>query len=325
MTEVITAQHLRKRYGAVEAVADISFSVAKGEVLCLLGPNGAGKSTTVRMLATLSKADEGSAWVAGFDVRTQARQVRAAIGYVAQQAGSDGYLTGRENLLVQAAAQRLRRSEAVRRARELLEIVGLIDAGDRLVHTYSGGMRRRLEIAMGMVHDPRVLFLDEPTAGLDPEARRSLWDELAGLAERNALSILLTTHYLEEADRLADRVIIISHGRVVVEGRPEALKAGLVDDAVSVELAGRPSAEAVLAAAGRFGARDVTLDGPLLRARLPQGNRALPAILSRLEAAGFGVQSASVVRPTLDDVYLHYTGRSFTIDEGARPQEAVTA
>ena len=325
MSEVITARHLRKRYGAVEAVADVSFSVAEGEVLCLLGPNGAGKSTTVRMLATLSSADGGSASVAGFDVRTRARQVRAAIGYVAQQAGTDGYLTGRENLLVQAAAQRLRRPEARRRATELLEMVGLAVAGDRLVHTYSGGMRRRLEIAMGMVHDPRVLFLDEPTTGLDPEARRSLWVELAGLAERNTLSILLTTHYLEEADRLADRIVIISHGRVVVEGRPEALKAGLVDDAVSVELAGRPSAEAVLAAAGHFEAREVTLDGPLLRARLPQGNRALPAILSRLEAAGFEVESASVVRPTLDDVYLHYTGRSLAVDEDARPQEALTA
>ena len=326
MSELALAiEELAVNYGAVEAVTDVSFSVAEGEVLCLLGPNGAGKSTTVRILATLSRADGGSASVAGFDVRTQSRQVRSAVGYVAQQAGTDGYLTGRENLLVQAAAERLRRSEGARRATELLEMVGLTDARDRLVRTYSGGMRRRLEIAMGMVHNPRVLFLDEPTTGLDPEARRSLWDELVRLAERNTLSILLTTHYLEEADRLADRIVIISHGRVVVEGRPEALKAGLVDDAVSVELAGRPSAEAVLAAAGHFEAREVTLDGPLLRARLPQGNRALPAILSRLEAAGFGVESASVVRPTLDDVYLHYTGRSLAVDEDARRQEALTA
>src|SRR5882762_6690265 len=162
MTDVITARNLTKSYGAVEAVADVSLSVAEGEVLCLLGPNGAGKSTTVRILATLTRADGGSALVAGYDVRTQPRSVRAAIGYVAQSAGTDAYLTGRENLLVQAAAQRLRRSEARRRASELLDLVGLAAAADRIVRTYSGGMRRRLEIAMGMVHSPRVLFLDEP-------------------------------------------------------------------------------------------------------------------------------------------------------------------
>lgn len=227
MADVITAQHLRKSYGPVEAVSDVSLSMAEGEVLCLLGPNGAGKSTTVRILATLARADGGSARVAGYDVRAQPRLVRAAIGYVAQSAGTDAYLTGRENLLVQAVAQRLSRPAARRRASELLDLVGLGGAADRLVHTYSGGMRRRLEIGMGMVHNPRVLFLDEPTTGLDPEARATLWDELTRLATEQRLSILLTTHYLEEADRLADRIVIINQGRVIVEGRPGALKAGL--------------------------------------------------------------------------------------------------
>lgn len=317
MTDVVTAQHLTKRYGTVEAVADVSFSMAEGKVLCLLGPNGAGKSTTVRMLATLTRADGGSALVAGYDVRTQPRLVRAAIGYVAQSAGTDAYLTGRENLLVQAAAHRLRRSEARRRASELLDLIGLAHAADRIVRTYSGGMQRRLEIAMGMVHNPRLLFLDEPTAGLDPEARATMWDELTGLARHQRLSILLTTHYLEEADRLADRIVIINHGKVVVEGTPEAIKARLAGDSVTIELTGSPSAEAVMAVASRFGARTVNLEGALLRAHVEQGNQALPAMLSRLEAAGFQIESASVARPTLDDVYVHHTGHSFAMDHGA--------
>lgn len=227
MSDIITARNLTKRYGPIEAVADVSFSVTAGEVLCLLGPNGAGKSTTVRILATLTRADGGSAIVAGHDVRSHPRLVRAAIGYVAQNAGTDAYLTGRENLLVQAAAQRLHKSESRQRAAELLALVNLAGAADRLVRTYSGGMRRRLEIAMGLVHNPRVLFLDEPTTGLDPEARASLWNELTGLANKRALTILLTTHYLEEADRLADRIVIVNHGRVIVEGRPAELKTGL--------------------------------------------------------------------------------------------------
>ncbi|WP_217428055.1 ABC transporter ATP-binding protein [Microlunatus speluncae] len=227
MTDVITARNLAKRYGKVEAVVDVSFSVAEGEVLCLLGPNGAGKSTTVRILATLTRADGGTAVVAGQDVSLQPRAVRAAIGYVAQNAGTDGYLTGRENLLVQAAAHRLRRGSAIRRATELLDLVGLAGAADRVVNTYSGGMRRRLEIAMGIVHDPRVLFLDEPTTGLDPEARASLWRELRRLRAEQGLTILLTTHYLDEADRLADRIVIIDHGTVIVSGPPATLKAEL--------------------------------------------------------------------------------------------------
>jgi ABC-2 type transport system ATP-binding protein len=317
VNDVIVARHLMKRYGTIDAVVDVSFSVAEGEVLCLLGPNGAGKSTTVRILTTLARPDGGSALVAGHDVAVEPWLVRAAVGYVAQQAGTDTYLTGRENLLVQAAAYRLRRSEATRRASELLELMGLGDAGDRLVQTYSGGMRRRLEIGMGLVHTPRVLFLDEPTTGLDPEARATLWGELADLAAQQRLSILLTTHYLEEADRLADRVVIISRGRVVVQGKPEALKGGLAGDSVSIELSGRPRADAVMAVVGGLDARNVTVEGSLLSADLDHGNRALPVILSRLEAAGFQVESANVARSSLDDVYLHYTGRSIGVDEGA--------
>ncbi|HVX45864.1 MAG TPA: ATP-binding cassette domain-containing protein [Mycobacteriales bacterium] len=317
MSDVIAARHLQKRYGTVEAVADVSFSVGEGEVLCLLGPNGAGKSTTVRILATLTQANGGTAEIAGYDVQTHPRSVRTAIGYVAQNAGTDAYLTGRENLLVQAAAHRLRRSVAARRAVELLEMVGLADSGDRLIHTYSGGLKRRLEIVMGLVHDPRVLFLDEPTTGLDPEARAILWNELSLLAERQTLSVLLTTHYLEEADRLADRIVIVDHGRVIIDGRPDELKAGLAGDSVTVTLGGRPAAEMVRSIVGG----DATVDGNTLRAHVDQGNRALPGILSRLEAAGYEVESASIAGPTLDDVYLHYTGRTFST--GAEQSRAV--
>ncbi|MBM7790706.1 ATP-binding cassette domain-containing protein [Tenggerimyces flavus] len=311
MTDVITARNLSKRYGSVDAVSDVSFAVAEGEAFCLLGPNGAGKSTTIRMLATLTRPDGGSASVAGFDVRRQQRSVRASIGYVAQSAGTDDYLTGRENLLVQAAAQRLSRSKARPRVAELLDLVGLADAADRIVRTYSGGMRRRLEIAMGIVHEPRVLFLDEPTTGLDPEARATMWDEFRRMRIEQNLTVLLTTHYLEEADQLADRILIVGRGRVVASGTPESLKAGLAGDSVSVELTNGPSAEAAVGVLARIGLAAVTRDGAVLRAQVERGSRALPAILSVLEAAGLRVESAAVARPTLDDVYLHHAGRSF--------------
>lgn len=227
---MITTEHLRKRYGRIAAVADLSFSVGEGEVVCLLGPNGAGKSTTVRMLAALTRPDGGTATVAGFDVATDPREVRTQIGYVAQHAGTDAYLTGRQNLLIQAAAHGIRHRAALRRTTQLLDMVDLTTAADRPVGTYSGGMRRRLEIAMGIVHDPGVIFLDEPTTGLDPEARASLWTQLEGLKRQRRLSILLTTHYLDEADQLADRIVIINHGRVIKAGTPAALKAELIDD-----------------------------------------------------------------------------------------------
>lgn len=319
-TDVITAEHLQKRYGSITAVADVSFSVAEGEVVCLLGPNGAGKSTTVRMLATLARPDGGIARVAGYDVATQAGKVKANIGYVAQHAGTDAYLTGRENLLTQAIAYHIRRREAVRRATELLDLVGLAHAGDRLIRTYSGGMRRRLEIAMGIVHNPQVIFLDEPTTGLDPEARTSLWHQLASLADRQIMSILLTTHYLEEADRLADRVVIISQGRVIAEGTSDALKADVSADHLTIELTDQPSTAAIAAATDRLRAavaniQDLSFDGLYLRGRAEHGHRALPAVLAELHTSGFAVQSAHVTRPTLEDVYLHYTGRNFVVNE----------
>ena len=218
--DAIVAEGLRKRYGKVQALDGVTFSVRENEVFGLLGPNGAGKSTTVRVLTTLTRPDDGTASVAGHDVLREPNAVRRSIGYVPQESGVDRYGTGRENLLLQGRVQGLRGPELRARANELLELVGIADAADRVVGGYSGGMKRRLDIALGLIHRPRVLFLDEPTTGLDPEARVAMWAEVTRLAEAETLTILLTTHYLEEADELTDRLAIVSQGRVVVEGPP---------------------------------------------------------------------------------------------------------
>ena len=218
--DAIVVDELRKRYGDVQALAGVSFRVQEGEVFGLLGPNGAGKSTTVRILSTLARADDGRAEVAGHDVRREPGRVRRSIGYVPQNSGVDREATGRENLTLQGHVQGLSGSALERRVEELLDLFGLMEAADRQVRGYSGGMKRRLDVALGLVHRPPVLFLDEPTTGLDPEARAAMWEELGRLAGDEQLTILLTTHYLEEADALADRLAIVSRGRVVVEGTP---------------------------------------------------------------------------------------------------------
>ena len=223
----IEVEGLVKTYPkGVTALDGLSFSVDEGEVFGLLGPNGAGKSTTVKILVTLSTPDSGRALVAGRDVLMQPDAVRRAIGYVPQNSGVDVNATGRENLMLQGRVQQVPLPELRRRIDELLETFGIGEFADRIVRTYSGGMKRRLDVALGLVHRPQVLFLDEPTAGLDPEARAAMWDELERLAGQEKLTILLTTHYLEEADHLAQRIAIVSRGKVAVEGTPEALKRG---------------------------------------------------------------------------------------------------
>jgi ABC-2 type transport system ATP-binding protein len=313
--DAIAVEGVTKRYGDVQALDGVSFAVREGEVFGLLGPNGAGKSTTVRILVTLTRADGGCAEVAGHDVAREARAVRRSIGYVPQSSGVDRFASGRENLTLQGRIQGLGGSALHERVGELLQIFGLTEAADRVVDGYSGGMKRRLDVALGLVHRPSVLFLDEPTTGLDPEARAAMWDELARLATRERLTILLTTHYLEEADRLAGRLAIVSRGRVVVEGTPEELKRDLRGDAVSVELAnGRVGgASATVSALGTV--HEVTVDGRLLRARVDNGAQAVPQILSTLEAEGIGVASVTIARPSLDDVYLHFTGRDFSSED----------
>ena len=315
--DAIVVAGLEKTYGrTVKALDGIRFSVSEGEVFGLLGPNGAGKSTTVRILATLTRADAGSATVAGHDVTREAGAVRRAIGYVPQASGVDREATGRENLILQGRLQGMRGSDLERRSADLLETFGLSDKANALVKTYSGGMKRRLDVAMGLVHRPQVLFLDEPTTGLDPEARAAMWEELEALAAAERLTILLTTHYLEEADRLARRVAIVSKGKVVVEGTPESLKSELRGDAVTVELDGSDTDRAADIARDLAGVHEVTKDGRRIHLRVDQGAQAVPVILAALDSAGSGVQSVTVSRPSLDDVYLHHTGRDFRADDG---------
>jgi ABC-2 type transport system ATP-binding protein len=315
--DAIVVEELRKRYKDVQALDGVSFSVRDGEVFGLLGPNGAGKSTTVRTLTTLTQPDSGRAFVAGHDVMRHPNRVRKAIGYVAQDSGVDWEATGRENLLLQGRIHGMAGTSLRLRVDELLELVGLTDAADRQARGYSGGMKRRLDIAIGLVHRPRVLFLDEPTTGLDPEARAAMWVEVERLAEQESLTILLTTHYLEEADRLAERVAIVSRGKVVVEGTPDELKANLRGELVTVELAeldGRAE-DAVRLVHAIEGANEVATDGRFVRARVPNGAQAIPAILSSLDAGGFPVTAVTTQRPSLDDVYLHYTGRDFASED----------
>jgi ABC-2 type transport system ATP-binding protein len=314
---VIVVEDVRKRYRQVQALDGVSFEVREGEVFGLLGPNGAGKSTTVRVLVTLTYADEGRASVAGHDVRAEPNAVRRVIGYVPQDSGVDQFGTGRENLMLQGRVQGMSGRDLTARAQELLELVGIADAADRIVKNYSGGMRRRLDIALGLMHRPRVLFLDEPTTGLDPEARVAMWDEVSRLARAESLTILLTTHYLEEADQLTDRLAIVSQGKVVVEGTSAELKAKLSGDAVHVELENGSIDAARQVMAGVGAAPEQVLENRTIVSRVENGGRALPGIISALEGAGIDVASVSVSRPSLDDVYLHFTGRDFGSEDRA--------
>ncbi len=319
MAHAIEAEGLVKTYpGDVRALDGLSITVGQGEIVGLLGPNGAGKSTTVKILTTLIRPDAGTAAVAGHDVLRRPDRVRRLIGVVAQKSGADPEASGRDNLVLQGRLYGLSGARARRRAAELLARFGLDDAAARRVKTYSGGMRRRLDVALGLVHRPRVLFLDEPTTGLDPEARAALWAEIARLAGDDALAILLTTHYLEEADRLAGRVAIVDGGRVVVTGTPDGLKGELRGDSVHVAWPEAPPEPVVREALGRLpGVREIVLDGPRLSARTGDGAAAVPAVLAALDQAGVPAATATVARPSLDDVYLRYAGRRLAEAEPA--------
>ncbi len=310
--KAIEASNLRKTYkGGVRALDGLSIAVEAGTIFGLLGPNGAGKSTTVRILTTLSRADSGEARVAGLDVVRDAERVRRSIGVVGQKHGLDPESTGRENLEMQAEIYGLTGSTRRERVAQLLARFGLAEAAGRIAKTYSGGMQRRLDVALGLVHRPKVLFVDEPTTGLDPEARVELWREIERLAGEEQMTILLTTHYLEEADRLADRLAIVDRGRIVAEGSPEELKNELRGDTVQVELLEAANGAASAALSHVAGVSELTLDGRLLRARVDNGAAAIPSLITALERRGLRVAAATVARPSLDDVYLRHAGRSF--------------
>ena len=320
MTDAIEVSDLRKTYpGGVEAVRGVSFAVRAGEVFALLGPNGAGKSTTVRILATLASPTGGTALVAGFDVVKNPREVRRRIGYVAQSSGVDHTATGRENLMLQGRLFRVPAARLRARVDELLRLFQLDAAAERQARTYSGGMRRRLDVAMGLIHRPEVLFLDEPTTGLDPESRAVMWKEVRRLAQEG-LTLLLTTHYLEEADQLAQRLAIVDAGRIVAEGTPDELKGRLRGDVVSVDLVDRNrTTEAGAVLRSQDDVLGVMVDGGRLYAQVEHGARAVPALLGALEKAGLAVAQVSLSRPSLDDVYLTATGHAYREEgEGQR-------
>src|SRR5215468_7338609 len=315
----IEAHDLVKTYGGkVRALDGLSFTVEAGVIFALLGPNGAGKSTTIKILNTLSSPDSGSARVAGFDVLKEPERVRRAIGCVAQKSGVDPEATGRENLTLQGRIYGLRGQELKSRVDKSLERFRLTEAADSVARTYSGGMQRKLDIAMGLVHRPRALFLDEPTTGLDPEARAGLWEDISRLANEDGITVLLTTHYLEEADLLARRLAIVDRGKLVVEGAPDQLKGELLGDAIHIEFATAEAESRVREAIERLdGLSEIVVDGHSLHARAAQGATAVPGTLAALESKGLKVASVKVARPSLDDVYLHYTGRTFNeADQG---------
>jgi ABC-2 type transport system ATP-binding protein len=312
----IEANELTKTYPPdVRALDGLSLAVPAGTIFGLLGPNGAGKSTTVRILTTLSRPDRGSARVAGVDVLAEPVRVRHAIGVVAQRHGLDPEATGRENLTLQGEFYAITGADLRERVGAALERFALAGAADRPAKTYSGGMQRRLDLAMGLIHRPRVLFLDEPTTGLDPEARADIWHEIERLAREERMTILLTTHYLEEADQLADRVAIVSRGQVVVDGQPEELKRELHGDAIAVEVQDGEVNRAAEVVRNFDGTSEITTDGRMVRARVPNGAQAVPGLLSTLDAQGVGVASVTTARASLDDVYLHYTGRAFASED----------
>jgi ABC-2 type transport system ATP-binding protein len=323
LSVAIEARHLVKTYPApgrkkdrVTALDGLNLTVAPGSVYALLGPNGAGKTTTVKILTTLARPGSGTATVDGIDVLASPGKARQVIGVVAQRSGADPMATGRENLILQAHLHGMSTQDAKRRADELLAHFRLEEAKDRFVRTYSGGMQRRLDVALGLMHRPRVLFLDEPTTGLDPESRTAMWHEIARLAAAERLTVLLTTHYLEEADRLASRLAIVDGGRVVAEGEPGQLKDELKGDVVQVELPGPAGERRVTETLeGLPGIRDVLVAGRSVSARSDDGAAAVPAVLAALAEAGAPAASVTVARPSLDDVYLRHTGRRYS--EGA--------
>jgi ABC-2 type transport system ATP-binding protein len=307
---------LRKSYGEVRAVDGIDLTIAPGEVVALLGPNGAGKSTTVLVLTTLLPPTEGRARVAGHDVVREGAAVRRSIGAALQEAALDPFLTGREHMRLQAGLHGLGRAERESRGDERLARVGLADAADRKVGGYSGGMKRRLDLGLALVHRPRILFLDEPTTGLDPQSRTALWAEVARLRSEDGVTVFLTTQYLEEADVLADRVGIIDHGKIVAEGTPAELKAGIGRSAIEAVPAEESDRDRLADVLSRFGERTGG-SREAVAVRFGNGDD-LTDVVRALDAEGIRVAKLTVHEPTLDDVFLAKTGRSL---EGAGEDE----
>jgi ABC-2 type transport system ATP-binding protein len=309
----ITVEGLKKSYGKLTVLDGINFKVSRGSIMALLGPNGAGKTTTVRILSTLLDADSGRATIEGHDVAKEPDLVRSKIGLTGQYAAVDEYLSGEENLYMMGRLYRLSKADAKRRTNELLELVDLVEAAKRPVRTYSGGMKRRLDLAMSLIANPPIIFLDEPTTGLDPRSRLAIWDMIKELA-RNGTTILLTTQYLEEADLLANNIVVIDGGKVIAEGTADELKAKIGSDRLEIVIA--PSS---FEKARKLLESDKSLQADADRRALSVaskgGIKKLKDILQQLETAKITVETVSLQRPTLDDVFLTLTGHAATKEE----------
>ncbi|HET7420482.1 MAG TPA: ATP-binding cassette domain-containing protein [Candidatus Dormibacteraeota bacterium] len=305
----------KTRQKQVEAVAGVDLNVRRGEIFGFLGPNGAGKTTTLRMLATLLPPSGGTARVAGCDLATQPARIRERIGYVGQAGGADREITGRTELVFQGRLYGMSVAAASRRAEELLSMLELDAAADRKVGTYSGGQKRRLDIGLGLVHDPQLLFLDEPTTGLDPQSRARVWDEVRSMHDRGT-TVFLTTHYLDEADALCDRVAIIDYGRIVAEGTPDELKRAIAGDVVTLSVAGEQE-QALDLLRGQPFVREAKVEEGFVLLYVDRGETAMPAILRLLDGAGVHLKTVELHRPSLDDVFLRRTGRSLRETETA--------
>ncbi|GHF99390.1 MULTISPECIES: ATP-binding cassette domain-containing protein [Amycolatopsis] len=321
---MITARGLERRFrrkgrtgGEVHAVRGVDLDVAAGELVGFLGPNGAGKTTTLRMLTTLLKPTAGTATVGGCDLLSDPLGVRRRIGYVAQGGGTAPERKVADELVLQGQLYRMSRADAVARGVELAGQLDLAGLEQRPVKTLSGGQRRRLDIALGLIHSPGLVFLDEPSTGLDPQSRANLWDHIRRLRAGQGITVFLTTHYLDEADALSDRLIVIDGGRIVAEGTPDALKARVNGDRVEVGVDPGQATDAAGIAERLPGARELSVEGGQVRFRVPRGDVALPELLRALDADGIAMRSVQVHRPTLDDVFLTLTGRSLRKAEEA--------
>ena len=319
------ARTFRARGRTVEAVRGVDLDVAAGELVGFLGPNGAGKTTTLRMLTTLLRPTSGEATVAGCDLAKDPVGVRRRIGYVAQGGGTTPELKVIEEMVLQGRFYGLSKPDATRRTAELMKRLDIADLDDRVIKTLSGGQRRRLDIALGLLHDPRLVFLDEPSTGLDPQSRANLWGHIQSLRDEHDTTVFLTTHYLDEADALCDRILVIDHGDIVAEGSPSELKAQVSGDGVEVGVPEQHVGATAEIAAKLPDAHEISTVDSAVRFRVPRGDTALPELLRALDGAGIAMTSVQVHRPTLDDVFLTLTGRSLRDAESEPAPQAEPA